>query len=175
MQASIHLGRQQPPAYASLSPDDSNSPTASQQYYLAAAQPVAAVSKRSVTQKNQHKGDQIMAALEQFFQTRLTGLGLSLQNCSPLDVLIYCPRPSSPVEAAWRQPYKEDGSRQMAPASGANCISALSKGFQATGRGSIWLEGDPAKSPDVKAWLIGHIRDSTAAGFKTTVVKVGQQ
>ena len=54
-----------------------------------------------------------------------------------------------------------------------NCISALSKSSQAIGRGSTWLEGDPAKSPDVETWLRVHSRNETTAGIKTTGALVG--
>ena len=103
-----------------------------------------------------------MAALEHLFQNALTGLGLSLQNC-PLDVLIFLSMDHAPKAC-----------RRMAPASVANCISARSKNFQAFGKGSTSLEGNPAKFPDLKTWLRGYTRESTAATFTTTGAKVCQ-
>ena len=140
-------------------------PAAAHQLYQTGLEQVAATSRKSVTADNRQKRDRIMDELAHFFQTELAGMGLTLQNCGYLDILVFMAVSYLPQHGGSMLP---DGSVKMAPQSVANVISAISKGLEAIGRGSTWQLGNPAKAPEISTWLRGYTRELTADGFKTT-------
>ena len=50
---------------------------------------MAAVTSHSVTKDNLAKRQRLMHAFAAFLDTELAGLGLTLSNCGPMDVLIF--------------------------------------------------------------------------------------
>ena len=91
---------------------------------------MATVTRSSVTPDNMNIRDKIIDALAVFLQTELAGMGLSLQNCGPLEILIFM---SQDIPKHGRSKPAGTGV-QMAPGTVANSISALSMGFQQLGR-----------------------------------------
>ena len=122
-----------------------------QQYYLRGLQQVASVTRNSVTPDSMARRDSIVAALSTFLHTELAGMGLTLQNCGPLDHLIFMSQDYIPKHGRSKP---ASGDLQMAPDTVANCISAFSMGFQQLGRGNVWINGvgNPALAPEVKMW-----------------------
>ena len=112
-----------------------------------------------------------MHASAAFLDTVLAGLGLTLNNCGPMDMLIFLSEHYIPQHVGSQLP---NGSVQMAPGSVANCISALNKGFQQLSRTGPWAhgQGNPTQAPEVRDWQRGHTRISTADGFKITGAQV---
>ena len=180
--AGLHLQDQRLQTYQQLlqpvissnpSSVDASTVARSQQYHMNALQDIADVSALSVTpaQANKLKRDRLMQSLEDFLDTELAGLGLTLHTCGPLDILVFLSAHHIPSHSG---SLLHDGTVQMAPSSVANCISQLSVGFDLLGRGNAWVNGtgNPALASSVKRWYRGYTRKSTAAGFKITGAQV---
>ena len=121
----------QPASLCPRQPAARQSVVASQQYYQTAVQRVAKVCKLSVSPDHRRRRELMLQSLSAFLHTELAGLGLDLQNCGPLEVLIFMSEHYVPQHSGSRLP---NGSVQMAPNSVANSLSALSMGFQDMGR-----------------------------------------
>ena len=172
MQASATFhGIMQPASLCPRQPAARQSVVASQQYYQTALQRVAKVCKLSVSPDHRRRRELMLQSLSAFLQTELAGLGLDLQNCGPLEVLIFMSEHYVPQHSGSRLP---NGSVQMAPNSVANSLSALSMGFQDMGRQGPWNNGagNPVQCHDVKSWQRGYTRESTAGGYKSRGAQV---
>ena len=142
-------------------------PSEALQFYMAGMQRIASFSRHNVTDENRSKRDRIMHDFDNFLQTELCGLGISLQNSGPLDVLLFISEHYIPQHGHSKLP---NGAISMAPGSVANVISHISMGLKELGRGNAWVNnsGNPALAPEVTAWQRAFRRQSTAGGFKIT-------
>ena len=141
-----------------------------QAMYNSGLDAAAAKAKASVSCQNQQRRFQLRAELSSFLAS--TPYGKNLQNCNPVDLLVYLEEVYIPQHAGSQL---ENGRVTAAPSTISNILSHLRVIFKEVGRGAVWDDeagsGNPAASFALSQWRQGDGKLTVAGGWHCTGAK----